>query len=348
MVLLQLGRRRDSAKPADPRVAGCGGGSGLSAHWLDRVGAAQLRSSRRYPRLFSGGWGDPDFLDRVGESIRHPRPLSEIELTWSSWRGEIGGLVARAGWFASPDPDLPPESRRAVLQLLSPSVAPSRVVILFAAHNDHGYETRMRLGRHLVEHDIASLILENPFYGRRQPLDTALRPVTTVAELLVMGRAAVTEGRALVAALRAQGVDEVGVSGFSMGGTIAALVSSLSSGPLATIPLAAAHSPAAAYTEGVLSNAVDWEALGGPDAPARLAEVLDWASVLRIAPPPHTSKALLAAPNGDAYVPAQAIEALHHHWPGSELRWLPGGHVSVGLRGARTQAAVIAEGLGRV
>jgi hypothetical protein len=235
-----------------------------------------------------------------------------------------------------------------VLQLLSPSVAPSRVVILFAAHNDHGYETRMRLGRHLVEHDIASLILENPFYGRRQPLETALRPVTTVAELLVMGRAAVAEGRALVAALRAQGVDEVGVSGFSMGGTIAALVSSLSSGPLATIPLAAAHSPAAAYTEGVLSNAVDWEALGGTGARDRLAEVLDWASVLRIAPPPHTAKAILAAPSGDAYVPARAVEALHHHWPGSELRWLPGGHVSVGLRGARTQAAVIAEGLGRV
>ncbi len=258
----------------------------------------------------------------------------------------MGGLVARTGWFPSPDPDLPPESRRAVLQLLSSSVAPSRVVILFAAHNDHGYETRMRLGRHLVEHDIASLILENPFYGRRQPLDG--RPVTTVAELLVMGRAAVTEGRALVAALRAQGVDEIGVSGFSMGGTIAALVSSLSSGPLATIPLAAAHSPAAAYTEGVLSKAVDWEALGGSDAPAKLAEVLDCASVLRIAPPPHTAKALLAAPSGDAYVPARAVEALHHHWPGSELRWLPGGHVSVGLRGARTQAALIAEGFGRV
>ena len=91
------------------------------------------------------------------------------------------------------------------MQLLSPSVAPSRVVILFAAHNDHGYETRMRLGRHLAEHGIASLILENPFYGRRRPLDGRKRPVTTVAELLVMGRAAVTEGRALVAALRAQG-----------------------------------------------------------------------------------------------------------------------------------------------
>ena len=316
----------------------------MTAHWLDRVGAVQLRSSRRYPRLFSGGWGDPDVLDRVEESIRHPHP--EIELTWSSWRGELGGLVARSGWFNSPDPDLPPESRRAVMQLLSPSVSANRVVILFAAHNDHGYETRMRLGRHLAEHGIASLILENPFYGRRRPLDG--RKATTVAELLVMGRAAVTEGRALVAGLRAGGVDEVGVSGFSMGGTVAALVSSLSTGPLATIPLAAAHSPAAAYTEGVLAKAVDWDALGGPGARERLAEVLDSASVLRIDPPPHSASALLAAPTGDAYVPARAVEALHKHWPGSELRWLPGGHVSVGLRGASAQAAIIAEGFSRV
>ena len=306
-----------------------------------------MRSGRRYPRLFADGWGDPDLLDRVGEGVRHPGPTPEIEVAWSSWRGEMGGLVARTGWFPSPDPDLPAESRRAVMQLVSPSVGPRRVVILFAAHNDHGYETRMRLGRRLAEHDVAALILENPFYGRRRPLDGGRRPVTTVANLLVMGRAAVAEGRALVVALREQGVEEVGVSGFSMGGTIAALVSALCSGPLASIPMAAAHSPAPAYTEGVLSAAVDWEALGGLGARERLAEVLDWASVLRITPPPHTSVALLAAATGDAYVPARAVEALHHHWPGSELRWLQGGHVSVGLRGARTQAAIIAEGFER-
>ena len=31
----------------------------------------------------------------------------------------------------------------------------------------------------------------------------------------------------------------------------------------------------------------------------------------------------------DGYIPAEAVEALHDHWPGSELRWINAGHATM-------------------
>ena len=109
-----------------PRGVGCGGRSGRSTHWLDRVGAAQLRSSRRYPRLFSRGWGDLRIPQPGGRD--HPTPALTLRD-----RAQVVFVAGRDGWFGGPGrlvpqpgPGLAPESRRAALQPLSSSVTPSR------------------------------------------------------------------------------------------------------------------------------------------------------------------------------------------------------------------------------
>ncbi len=200
----------------------------------------------------------------------------------------------------------------------------------------------MRLGRHLVEHDIASLILENPFYGRRRPLDGAAGHHRRRAARHgtrrgdggpCAGRCAARPGRGRDRGFRVQhGRDH------RRPGQLA-FIWPAGDDPAGGGPLPRRRLHRRRAGQGRRLGGSWWTVRRD-----RLAEVLDWASVLRIAPPPHTATALLAAPSGDAYVPAHAVEALHQHWPGSELRWLPGGHVSVGLRGARTQAAIIAEG----
>lgn len=47
--------------------------------------------------------------------------------------------------------------------------------------------------------------------------------------------------------------------------------------------------------------------------------------------PVRPDAAVLVAAADDAYVSTESVTQLHQYWPGSELRLLPGGHVSAFL-----------------
>lgn len=44
--------------------------------------------------------------------------------------------------------------------------------------------------------------------------------------------------------------------------------------------------------------------------------------------PQRPDAAVFVAARDDAYVTPESIKQLHQHWKGSEIRWVPGGHVS--------------------
>jgi hypothetical protein len=230
--------------------------------------------------------------------------------------------------------------------MLSPVRRPDRICLLMAAFNDHGYASRFEMARLLARRGIASVVLENPLYGERR-VNREKQAVRTVLDLMIMGNAATLEGRSVLLALHRAFEAHLGVSGYSMGGNIAALIGAAVPFPVAVAPLAPSHSPGPVYSEGVLSRAVDWDALGGR-RPQQLGEVLGAASVLNIPPPAHTAGAVLAAGRGDGYVPRHAIEDLHRHWPGSELRWLAGGHASLWMMGKANLAGAIEDAFERL
>jgi dienelactone hydrolase len=145
---------------------------------------------------------------------------------------------------------------------------------------------------------------------------------------MMMGESAVVEARGILTWLRNQGRD-VGVAGYSMGGNTAAIVAASLPYSLAAAPMAASHSPSPVFLDGVLWHGVSWDALGGQDEADRLREVLGRVSVLRIPALPHTSTAVIVGARSDAYIPQSAVQDLANHWPGSELRWLPGGHATL-------------------
>jgi pimeloyl-ACP methyl ester carboxylesterase len=163
---------------------------------------------------------------------------------------------------------------------------------------------------------------------------------------MAMGRAALAEGRALLATIAAEG-REPGVSGYSMGGTMAALIAATIPFPVAIAPLAAAHSPAPVYLDGVLRHGIAWDALGDGGAPQRLRDIMLTASVLRLAPSPHVGRAVIVAARRDGYVPPAATQELHRHWLGSELRLAPGGHATLLWYRTRMLAAAIADSFAR-
>lgn len=60
-----------------------------------------------------------------------------------------------------------------------------------------------------------------------------------------------------------------------------------------------------------------------------LREVLETYTDVTRFPVPHCPQAaVLVAATQDAYVSPDSVMELHKHWPGSEVRFVPGGHVS--------------------
>lgn len=306
---------------------------------MDRLVVAGSRSERIYPRLFPEGWGDDTFLDRYREPVRSLKPFPAVEFDWIS-KPSRSGLLAWEASFPSPASDLPAAARTAHLLMVSPTPKPDRIVLLMAALNDHGFSTRLALARHLARVGIASVLLENPFYGRRRT-NVHKQATRTVLDLLVMGRAATLEGVLVLSALRRSSDARLGVSGYSMGGNIAALVGAVSPFPIALAPLAPPHSPGPVFSQGVLSRTVKWGSLGGRHRRDELGEVLGSASALHFPAPPHSAFAVLAAPRSDGYIPRQTTKDLNRHWAGSELRWLPGGHASLWMLGKAQLAAAV-------
>jgi hypothetical protein len=304
-------------------------------HPIDALAAVMVRYGPRRVRVFPGGWGEDGYVEQLGSVESLVMPPQALEISWTAPRRESDRVV-RDGTFTAIT-DVPAAAATGAVRVIEPPGGTDRMCLLMAAWNDHGYNTRQQLSNELLHRGIASLILEIPYYGSRRAVGTEEQPIQTVADFARMGLGAVTEGRALLSHFRRH--YQMGVSGYSMGGNIAAMIGATAGFPVAIAPLAASHSPGPVFLDGVISNGIKWEALGGPNQRERLREALTGASVLRLAAPPWTAAAVMVAARNDGFVPATAVAALHRHWPGAELRWRRGGHATLLWR----QRAVLAD-----
>jgi len=301
----------------------------MRIHWLDALFGRVVLS--RSPRYFSDGWGPLSELPALLEPPRMPADSLELHLGPSLRKGH---LTIREGTFESPAASLPiPAScRTAQCRLVLPVEAgPSApVCLLLAASGDEGFGQRFSLAKDLARHGIGAMLLENPYYGARRPPGQKGVAVRTVMDLLLMFRAAAIESLSLLSWLRSRGHEEVGVSGFSMGGSLAAYTAALCPYPLAVVPVAAAHAVAPIFQEGVLSEMADWRALGRKDEDlrTRLCEVLAPASITALPPPVAPDCAIFLVAREDGFVPPDSTRTLAARWRGAELREVSGGHVS--------------------
>jgi pimeloyl-ACP methyl ester carboxylesterase len=325
-------------------------------HWMDALVA---RTVTRRVRFFQDGWGASSLIERL---TREPHGFSLPELhdvTLRTLRRD-GPFSVQEGRFVSPAAvgPLPREAHEARFRLLLPHRAegatPPPVCVFLASSGDEGFGLRRFLAAGLARHGVGVLLLENPYYGNRRPAGQHGPALRTVADLLLMFRATAVEAVALLGWLLARGHPKVALSGYSMGGSVAAYTATLFPLPLAVVPLAPAHSAMPVFCEGVLSAVPDWEVLGrglgGPEAARkRLAELLEsTASTLSRPPLREPRRAILVAARGDGFVPSGSTLKLLQHWRGAELRYLPGGHVSAFFTGRPAITQAIVDALGRV
>ncbi|MHB8879144.1 MAG: alpha/beta hydrolase family protein [Myxococcaceae bacterium] len=301
------------------------------AHWLDR-GYSALTSQAR---LFARGFGDLERLAPLREAFLSPAPPSPIRISLGPERRWFG-LGRLEGHFESPSARfLPKESRTARFELLLPKGESSPVCLFLASTGEQGFGFRRRLCLPLVLGGLGALILEAPYYGRRRPPGQQSWVLGSLSDQLAMGVASVEEARALLGWLREQGHQQVGATGYSMGGSMAAYAAARTPFPVCTAVLAAGDSAAPIFTQGFLSRRVEWSALGeGGEASARkrVAEIFESVSLLHLPPPSDPRRAVIVGCEGDGYIDVESVRRLHQHWQGSQLRWLSGGHVT-GLLG---------------
>ncbi len=316
-------------------------------HPFDRAAVVGLRLARKASAVFPEGWGDERDLALLSTRDFDVEP-APIEVVWGR-KEEHRGFRLRRGQATSPvAPRLPPDSRVMSLEMVEPAAGSDAMCVLMPAWNEHGFDRRRKLSAELAARGIGSVAFDIPLYGSRRVVAPDLQPIRTVANFAVMGWGAVAEALSVIAAMSRD--HRIGVAGFSMGGNLAALVAAVSPVETAMAGMAASHSPGPVYLDGILNRAIDWKALGGREqAQSRLRSVLGSASVLEVEPLPHLASAVLVVGDRDGFVPASASQALASHWPGAEVRSVPGaGHATLLWKHSSMLVEAVADSFARL
>eukprot|EP00249_Psilotum_nudum_P004626 c18128_g1_i1 orf=344-1414(-) len=330
---------------------------GIVHYWLDHLYGTFMHRLRLAPPFFSRGWGGPKlelleqltrqlFAQGLAQAAVQRWPPPPIRPIWKTvWQSRTACL--REGIFSTPCDQqlrdaLPMECHTARVALLTPRYNPlheNACVVHLAGTGDHGFERRLRLGGPLLKDGIATMVLESPFYGQRRPRLQHGAKLLCVSDLLLLGRITIEESRALLYWMEKEvGFNKLGVCGLSMGGVHAAMVGSLHPTPLAILPLLAPHSAAVAFCEGILKYGTAWDALMQDEVCTsemtleqvreRMRSVLSLTDVTQFPVPKNPSAVIFVAATDDGYIPRHSVLEFQRAWPGSEVRWVTGGHVS--------------------
>ncbi|XP_039607642.1 protein ABHD18 isoform X2 [Polypterus senegalus] len=204
-------------------------------------------------KLFIQGWGKPDDLKRIFQFRKvignrdtcknlvpkdYPVFIDKVE--------EQSDCKILDGHFISPLEHylpgvLPTESVKARFQFILPKEWKRKhraVCIHLAGTGDHFFWRRRTLmARPMIKETcMASLLLENPYYGYRKPKDQVRSCLKNVSDLFVMGGALVLESSALLHWLEREGYWPLGMTGISMGGHMASLAVTNWPKPIPLVP----------------------------------------------------------------------------------------------------------------
>ncbi|MBK8397247.1 MAG: alpha/beta hydrolase family protein [Leptospiraceae bacterium] len=300
--------------------------------------------------FFKSGWGEMSGLNYILASDPnklHLRPVRDISIQWESGKTEKG-IHIRNGFFESPFVfeytngknkvlvELPDEAKRAYVQFILPNQVDSNtpVVIHFAATGDEGFSRRrLTMAIPLAKIGIGSLLLENPFYGKRRPVGQKGVMIERFTEFLRMSRAATDEGIAILRYLKNKGHNILGVTGISMGGYVAVTAAARSEFELAVAACIPSHSGSPVYTDGLLSKVCDWNSLQNElvgtkkDARIFMREILDCSDIRTFPKPKRPDAVVIVGAKNDAYIPQYSTEIIKEHLPEATLRWVSQGHV---------------------
>ncbi|KYB29747.1 protein ABHD18 isoform X2 [Tribolium castaneum] len=229
-------------------------------------------------KCFTKGWGDPENLmelfnfrklvsnrNACYELLPKDYPVDIINVQrftdfqilegrlWTPFRMFLPSLLV-------------PEIQQVYFQMILPRKWPSSdyrpLCIHLAGTGDHYFWRRRNfMAKPLLQAGIGSLIVENPYYGTRKPKDQLRSSLHYVSDIFVMGGCLILETLALLNWCEQIGFGPLGVSGISMGGHMASLAASNWPKPLVLVPCLSWSTASSVFTEGVMSESIDWDML---------------------------------------------------------------------------------------
>jgi len=238
----------------------------------------QLYRSILLTKFFTRGWGDPDHLqqiiklrkllaDRSTAKEYLTTPTSTISITKEERQEDV---IILTGQFPTPVLSyLPqvctPEIHQAHFQAVIPKCTTGQVplVLQFAGTGDHFFWRRRNLMALPLakERQVASILLENPYYGLRKPKDQLRSSLHYVSDLFVMGACLIMESHLLLKWSQEQGFGPLCCHGISMGGHMASLAASAWPEPVGLVPCLSWTSGSVTFCQGVMSKAINWKLL---------------------------------------------------------------------------------------
>jgi len=303
-------------------------------------------------------------------------PLAKIEtIVWEdNWHpaSHTNNVQQRHGYFMTPLLSLSPETNPIAEKLLHPAshkahfkcIAPisaidysdhndvltfgglqpnTKTTVIMPAFGDQGFGHRSRMWANgLAEQGIASVMLEQYSYGKRRLTKSHERVVVvdTVSNLVLKGTCTLAEGTALSRHLQALGFEHLCVSGMSMGGGVALHIAGSLPFKVAAVGIVPCHRGSEVFTDKVLANACDYQALtehcgSTEQAKERVNELLGEHDCRRYPAPRCPEALVILAARDDAYIPVESIDEIVEHWglgnSSNHVRWIFGGHTSTML-----------------
>ena len=305
--------------------------------WLDN-GYFFLRNRifSNEPPLFYEGWGANAAIDAVKQRFDARDSAADIQVEWEGDWIVADGYRYRDGKFRSPfyQEHLPSESLMAYFRMMLPTCMENCPIVVHpATTRENGYKGREKNARTLAKAGIGSVLMENPFGGRRRPACQPTATLRKLSDFVLLCGAAIEESRSLLLWLRRQGYQRLAVVGISKGGYIASVAGILSSFPVAIVTIVAPHNGIVVFVDGLTSGLCDWNKLKHTsgergDISARMQSVFNATSLERLPSPIPDRKVILIGARHDRFVSKASYETMRNHWPHAEIRWLPGGHVS--------------------
>ncbi|CAG9791485.1 unnamed protein product [Diatraea saccharalis] len=230
-------------------------------------------------KFFTKGWGKPENLRRLFEFRKVVSNRDEcfklIERDYPvtiTKEQNFTDCHLLEGYFITPLerylPGIVPEiAQKAHFQVILPVHWPEPtckpVCLHLAGTGDHFFWRRRNLMVKplLKEAGIGGIILENPFYGLRKPIDQVRSSLHNVSDIFVMGGCLILESLVLFHWCERNGLGPLGVTGLSMGGHMASLAATNWPKPLVLVPCLSWSTASAVFLQGVMSQSINWDLL---------------------------------------------------------------------------------------
>ena len=298
------------------------------------VDQAYVKLSTKKP-FFSQGWGDLSEVQNFTNPSYFLNINPKIRLHIEKTTQHLDHQTIEA-YFRSPMKHdfFPKESKIAHVKFVLPLGATKEtpVCLHLASTGDQGYKRRYNwMAKPLIKMGIGSVILENPYYGIRKPKHQVGVFLDSVTDLILMGSAAVIEAKSILLWLKEQKYKNIGITGISMGGSLSAIAGSLVDFPVAISSCLPSHSPSAVFTEGEMRKVCAWDKLSenqSEDPMNYFSNLVQFCDISKLPRPQNPKSAILLAAKSDAFIPTNSVYQISKSWPGSELRWVKGGHVT--------------------